>query len=129
MKKLFNLQERLHNKSKHHETKPMHPSSLRAFQRHQEYNLKHPGSVDLTSTKQTTFLRRWMGVKMRASWTCLYSKFCIGWDLLQRASPNLRVISVAWGHKPKYNGSSHTQHQVVKGGGWRLNSKKITLEC
>jgi hypothetical protein len=34
------------------EPKPMHPSSLRAFQRHQEHDLKHPGSVDLITTKQ-----------------------------------------------------------------------------
>jgi len=40
--------------SKHHGTKaPMDPSSSsRAFQRHQEQNLKHPGSVDLITTKQ-----------------------------------------------------------------------------
>ncbi len=30
----------------------MHPSSSRAFQRDQECDLKHPGSVDLISTKQ-----------------------------------------------------------------------------
>jgi hypothetical protein len=30
----------------------MHPSSSRAFQRHQEHYLKHPGSVDLITTKQ-----------------------------------------------------------------------------
>jgi hypothetical protein len=36
MKKSFNIQELLHNKSKHHEIKPMHPSSLRDFQRDQE---------------------------------------------------------------------------------------------
>jgi hypothetical protein len=52
MKKPFNIQELLHCKSKHHETKPMHPSSLRAFQRDQEHDLKHPGSVDLIDTKQ-----------------------------------------------------------------------------
>jgi hypothetical protein len=36
----------------------MHPSSLRAFQRDQEHDMKHPGSVDLISTnktKQTNF--------------------------------------------------------------------------
>jgi hypothetical protein len=27
MKKSFNIQELVHHKSKHHETKPMHPSS------------------------------------------------------------------------------------------------------
>jgi hypothetical protein len=63
MKKSFNIQELLHCKSKRYETKPMHPSSLRAFQRDQEHDLKHPGSVDLISTKQkqnkqTTFLHR-----------------------------------------------------------------------
>jgi hypothetical protein len=30
----------------------MHPSSSRAFQRHEELDLKHPGSVDLITTKQ-----------------------------------------------------------------------------
>jgi hypothetical protein len=30
----------------------MHPFLLRAFQRHQERDLKHPGSVDLITTKQ-----------------------------------------------------------------------------
>jgi hypothetical protein len=37
VKILFNIQELLHYKSKHHETL----SSSRAFQRHQEHNLKH----------------------------------------------------------------------------------------
>jgi hypothetical protein len=30
----------------------MQTSSARAFQRHQEHDLKHPGSVDLITTKQ-----------------------------------------------------------------------------
>jgi len=43
-------------KTKCHGTKPMHPSSSRAFQRDQdqEHDLKHPGLVDLISTKQNT---------------------------------------------------------------------------
>jgi hypothetical protein len=42
----------LHSKSKRHETKLMHPSSSsRAFQRDQDPNLKHPGLVDMVSTK------------------------------------------------------------------------------
>jgi hypothetical protein len=48
--KLFHIQELLHCKSKHHETKPMYPCSSRAFQRNQERDLKHPGWVDLIST-------------------------------------------------------------------------------
>jgi hypothetical protein len=52
VKKSFNIQELLHCKSKPDGTKPMHPSLLRAFQRHQEHNLKHPGSVDLITIKQ-----------------------------------------------------------------------------
>jgi len=52
VKKSFNIQELLHHKSKRHGTKPMHPSSSRAFQGHQEHDLKHPGSVDLITTKQ-----------------------------------------------------------------------------
>ncbi len=62
MKKLFNIQELLHGKSKHHGTKPMHPSSSRAFQRHQEHDLKHPGLTDLITTKQNKlpcFIDRW----------------------------------------------------------------------
>jgi hypothetical protein len=61
MKKSFNIQELLLCKSKHHETKPMHPSSLRAFQRDQEHDLKHSGSGELIGTKQnkqTTLFHR-----------------------------------------------------------------------
>jgi hypothetical protein len=50
VKKSFNIEELLHRKC--HGTKPMHPFSLRGFQRHEEHNLKHPGSVDLMTTKQ-----------------------------------------------------------------------------
>jgi hypothetical protein len=38
--------------NKCHGTKPMHPSLLRAFRRHQEHDLKHPNLVDLVTTKQ-----------------------------------------------------------------------------
>jgi hypothetical protein len=47
----------------------------------------------------------YMAAKMRPSWK-YFSKFCIRWYLLQRDSPNLRVVSIARGHKPKYYGSS-----------------------
>jgi len=56
MKKSFNIQELLHHKSKCHGTKPVHPSSLRAFQKHQEHDLKHPGSMYLITTKQNKLL-------------------------------------------------------------------------
>jgi hypothetical protein len=46
-----NIQKLLH-KSKGQGTKPMHPSSLRAFKRHQEHDLKHPGSANLITSKQ-----------------------------------------------------------------------------
>ncbi len=52
MKKSFNIQELLHCKSKRHETKLMHPFCLRALQRDQERDPKHPSSVDLIGTKQ-----------------------------------------------------------------------------
>jgi len=52
VKKSFNIQELLHLKSKRHGTKPIHLSWSIAFQIHQELDLKHPGSVDLISTKQ-----------------------------------------------------------------------------
>ncbi len=56
--KIFNIQELLCFKSKCHGTKPMHPSSLRAFQRHQEHDLKHLSFMDLITTKQIIFLHR-----------------------------------------------------------------------
>jgi hypothetical protein len=49
MKKTFNIQEL---KSKHHGAKHAHPSLSRAFQRHQEHNLKHLDEVDFITTKQ-----------------------------------------------------------------------------
>jgi hypothetical protein len=52
MKKSLNIKEFLYCKSKCHETKPMHPSSLRAFQIDPERNLKHPSLVDPIHTKQ-----------------------------------------------------------------------------
>jgi hypothetical protein len=52
VKKSFNIQKLLQRKSKHHETKPMHPSSLKAFKRDQEHNLKHPDLVDLIGVKK-----------------------------------------------------------------------------
>jgi hypothetical protein len=61
-KSLKNQSKFLHHKSKHHGTKPMHPSSLRAFQRHQEHDLKHPGLVNFIITKQKkllSFINRW----------------------------------------------------------------------
>jgi hypothetical protein len=53
VKKSFNIQELLHRTSKHHGTKPMHPSLSRGFQGDQEHDLKHPGLVDLTVTNKT----------------------------------------------------------------------------
>jgi hypothetical protein len=53
VKKSFNIQKLLHHKSKHHVTKPMHPSSSTAFQRHQEHDLKHPSLMDLIRTNKT----------------------------------------------------------------------------
>ncbi len=68
MKESFNIQELLHHKSK-----PMQPSSLRAFQRQQEHNLKHPGLVDLITTKQTTFFHRQiLGMILRFFWAIFY---------------------------------------------------------
>jgi hypothetical protein len=53
VKKSLNIQELLHCKSKRHGIKPMHPSSSRVFQRDQEHDLKHIGSVDFISTNKT----------------------------------------------------------------------------
>jgi hypothetical protein len=40
----------------------MHPSSLRAFQRQEEHDLKHPGLVDLITKKQnkTNYFPSWI---------------------------------------------------------------------
>jgi hypothetical protein len=51
IKESFNIQELVHCKSKRHGTKPMHSSLSRAFPKHQEHDLKHPGLVDLIITK------------------------------------------------------------------------------
>ncbi len=53
MKKSFNIQQLLQHKSKCHGTKPMHPCSSRAFQRHQEHDQKHPSLVDLITAKRS----------------------------------------------------------------------------
>jgi hypothetical protein len=52
VKKSFNIEKLLHQKSNRLGTKPMHPSSSRAFERHKEHDLKHPGSMNLINTKQ-----------------------------------------------------------------------------
>jgi hypothetical protein len=64
MKESFNIQELLHHKLKRHGTKPMHPSLSRAFQRHQEHDLKHPGLLDFITTKQNkiNYLPAWIDV-------------------------------------------------------------------
>jgi len=61
MKKSLNIIELLHHKSKHHEIKLMHPSSLRSFQRNQKRDLKHPNfngfhHYKQNKTKQTNNL-------------------------------------------------------------------------
>jgi hypothetical protein len=59
MEKSFNIEELLNHNFKCHGTKLMHPFSLRAFQRDQEFNLKHPSLVDLRSTnKLPSFIDR-----------------------------------------------------------------------
>ncbi len=67
MKKSFNIQELLHCKSKCHGMKPTHPSLSRAFQRHQEHDMKHPILVISTNkTKQNklpSFIDRWFTTK------------------------------------------------------------------
>ncbi len=75
MKKSFNIQELLHHKSKCHGTKPMHPSLSKAFKPHQEHNLnlKHPGSVDLITTKQNklaSFIDRFCWFWSASPWFC-----------------------------------------------------------
>jgi hypothetical protein len=86
IKKSFSIQELLHHKSKHHRTKPMHPSLLRASQRHQEYDLKHPCLVDLITTKQNklpSFIDRccWMSCfTMFLYLVQIYLCFCL-WSI------------------------------------------------
>jgi hypothetical protein len=63
----------------------MHPSSSRAFPRHQEHDLKHSGSLDLITTKQTTFLHRY-----------------IGWGLGKQEIRNVDVRNIAARPNAKY---------------------------
>jgi hypothetical protein len=70
-----NIQELFHCKSKRHETKLMHPSSLRALQRDQEHDMKHLSSMDLISTKQnkqTTSLLRQISTEISFFWAKTY---------------------------------------------------------
>jgi len=66
VKKSFNIQELFHCKSKcHGTTKPMHSSSSRAFQRDQQLDLKHLGSMHFISaneTKQRNYLASYIDV-------------------------------------------------------------------
>jgi hypothetical protein len=52
VKNSFNIQELPHLKSKTPWNQAHAPLLLRAFQRDQEHDMKHPCSVDLISTKQ-----------------------------------------------------------------------------
>ncbi len=56
IRKSFDIQKLLHQKSKHHGTKPMHPSSSKIFQSCKEHELKHLGLMDFIITKQNKLL-------------------------------------------------------------------------
>jgi hypothetical protein len=61
VKKSFNIPEFLHRKSKHHGSKPMHPSSSKALQRYQEQASQFGGSLNY-KTKQNklpSLIDRW----------------------------------------------------------------------
>ncbi len=57
------------------EPKPMHPSSSRAFQRHQQHHLKHPSAVDLITTKQnkTNYLPSYFATNNKGSTLVAFS--------------------------------------------------------
>ncbi len=58
MKNSFNIPKKIALQVQTSWNQAMHPFSSRTFQGHQEHNLKHSDSVDLITTKQTTFLHR-----------------------------------------------------------------------
>jgi len=94
----FNIQELLRRKSKRHGTKTMHPSLSRAFQRHQEHNLKHPGSVALITTKQNkqpSFIDRWQGHNVTHSFVFICFGLNQGLDLPYRGMFDL-LLGVPW---------------------------------
>jgi hypothetical protein len=73
----------------------MHPSLSRAFQRHQEHDLKHPGLVDLIATKQNklpSFMDRYHPFQ------CLLGKRVFSCSIIsdqfQQFSKNLSPIDV-----------------------------------
>ncbi len=87
MNKSFNIQELLRYKSKHHGTKLMHPSYLRAFQKDQEHDLRHPGLVDLISTNKTnklpSFIDKWHASQVQFF---LFSMSQFDWPITQKTS-------------------------------------------
>jgi hypothetical protein len=78
--KSFNIQELLHDKSKHHEIKPMHPFSSRAFQRDQECDLTHPCLVDLISSNKTNKQPSFIDTLVYVSYSRYYELF-LRWDM------------------------------------------------
>ncbi len=68
------------------QTKPLHPSSSRAFQRDQEHDLKHPRSVDLIATNKTNKL------------PCFIDRFYICDTVLNHTSLALACIVCALGY-------------------------------
>jgi hypothetical protein len=100
MKKSFNIQELLHRKSKCHGTKPMHPSSLRAFQRHQKHDMKDPSLVDLiitTQNKLPSFINRLRNFM---------------WGFHQNAT-NVKVVNLNFKFFPSYD-SQMFQNSLFK---------------
>lgn len=55
MKILFNIQQLLQYKSKHYQLTPIHPYSLRVFQKYQECSRWHNGLIDLNMKKNKTY--------------------------------------------------------------------------
>ncbi len=94
MKKSFNIQELLHRKSKRHETKAMHLSSSRAFQRDQELDLKHPSLVELISHMLKLRSSFWGLSNFKPHKGDSFIKFFLpSWELWSRTIESLKPYS------------------------------------
>jgi hypothetical protein len=74
----------------------MHPSSSRTFQRYQEHDLRHLGSVDLIATKQNKLPSFTDGlvwpVLLAQVWTHYERKSCLNWMVSLQVWPLPQLI-------------------------------------
>jgi hypothetical protein len=81
----------------------MHPSSSRAFKRHQEHDLKHPSTVDLITTKQNklpSFIDRLLAFIINLHTLDMHCSRVYSWGN-NLGGGWLKERSVNWGSPPR----------------------------